>query len=183
MPPGTSPPIESRPLARLVHEAWADLHEIVRREIRSRGSDAGDAEVSSVLGDAMVRVLSQRETIVDASHLRGLTTLFTRRILIDRHRRDRRRRNALRIADGPHDPYAPPDGPAGDLSDALETLRRHDERKFMAITLAALDGLPQEVIASILGISLATVERDLRFARAWIAARLDRAAREGGGVA
>jgi DNA-directed RNA polymerase specialized sigma24 family protein len=173
---GASRPVASRSLAELVESAWSDLHDIVRHEIRARGPEAGDAEVSSVLGDAMVRVFSQRATIVDGSHLRGLTTLFTRRILIDRNRRDRRRRRALRDAGGPHDPRTRPGDAGGELTEALDSLRRHDERKFMAITLAAMDRLPQETIANILDTSLATVERDLRFARAWIAARLDRAA-------
>jgi DNA-directed RNA polymerase specialized sigma24 family protein len=43
-----------------------------------------------------------------------------------------------------------------------------------------MDRLPQETIADILDTSLATVERDLRFARAWIAARLGSVA---GGIA
>jgi DNA-directed RNA polymerase specialized sigma24 family protein len=184
MSPGASRPVASRPLAELVESAWSDLHDLVRREIQARGRESDEAQVSSVLGDAMVRIFSQRETIVDASHLRGLTTLFTRRILIDRHRRDRRRRRALRDAlrtgGGPHDPFATPDGAAGGLADALVSLRLHDERKFMAVTLAAMDRLPQETIADILDTSLATVERDLRFARAWIAARLGSVA---GGIA
>lgn len=166
-------PTRPRSLEDLLEGAWQDLRAIVRREINARGPEAGDAHVSSVLGDAMVRVLSQRETIVDASHLRGLTTLFTRRILIDRQRRNQSYRKALRHAEGPNDPYAIREGVAGELADALASLHRHDERKFMAITLSAMDRLPQETIASILGTSLATVERDLRFARAWIAARLE----------
>ena len=180
MSPGASPPVAPRPLAELVESAWSDLHDLVRREILSRGPEACEAQVSSVLGDAMVRVLSQRESIVDASHLRGLTTLFTRRILIDRHRRDRRRRKAIRNAKrdlaGPNDPFATRDDAAEGLAEALDSLRRHDERKFMAISLAAMDRLPQETVATILDTSLATVERDLRFARAWIAARLGSAA-------
>lgn len=160
----------------MVEAAWEDLRLIVRREIGARGPGACEARVSSVLGDAMLRVLSQREAIVDGSQLRGLTALFTRRILIDRQRRARRYRRVLRNAGAPHDPYAAGDGLGGDLADALDSLRRHDERKFMAITLSAMDRLPQDVIASVLGTSLATVERDLRFSRAWIAARLGRSA-------
>lgn len=170
-----SPPVLS--IQELVKSAWEDLRLIVHREIRTRGNGACEAHVSSVLGDAMVRVLSQREPIVDGLQLRGLATLFTRRILIDRQRRARRHRWALRSATAPRDPYATrATDHAEDLSDALEALRRHDERKFMAITLSAIDRLPQDVIASILGTSLATTERDLRYSRAWIAARLHRPA-------
>jgi len=173
-----SPPLPppDPPIRAMVDAAWEDLRAIVRREIGARGPGAGEAHVSSVLGDAMLRVLSQREAIVDGSQLRGLTTLFTRRILIDRQRRARRYRRVLRNAGAPRDPYAAGDGLGGDLADALDSLRRHDERKFMAITLSAMDRLPQDVIASVLGTSLATVERDLRFSRAWIAARLGRSA-------
>lgn len=170
-----SPPLvpPDPPLRAMVEAAWEDLRSIVRREIGARGA-GGEAHVSSVLGDAMLRVLSQREAIVDGSQLRGLTTLFARRILIDRRRRARRYRRVLRNATAARDPYAAGDGRGADLADALDSLRRHDERKFMAITLSAMDRLPQDMIAAVLGTSLATVERDLRFSRAWIAARLGR---------
>lgn len=172
--PRSSP---SPPIQDLVSTAWRELREIVRREIGSRREAACEARVSSVLGDAMIRILSQREPIVDGSQLMGLTTLFTRRILIDRQRRARRHRRVMRSAPGPRDPYTTRSpGLSQELADALESLRRHDERKFMAITLAAMDRLPQDVIASVLGTSLATTERDLRFSRAWVAARLHRAA-------
>jgi len=167
-------PAAGRPcLDELIESAWSDLREIVVREVRRRGDSANRHHETSILDEAMVRLLTQRSAIVDPSHLRGLVTIFVRRILADRRRRSRRYRRLLREAEGPRDRFAGPGRPGELLSEALASLQRHDERKFMTIVLSAMDRLPQDVIASVLGTSLATVERDLRYSRAWIAARLD----------
>ena len=46
---------------------------------------------------------------------------------------------------------------------------RHHERKARVVSLRYFAGLSMPEVAELLGISLATAERDWRFARAWIA--------------
>ena len=59
-----------------------------------------------------------------------------------------------------------------DVEHALTELETLDPRKCRIAELALIIGLEQAEIADTLGLSLSTVERDLRFSRAWLKARL-----------
>lgn len=59
-----------------------------------------------------------------------------------------------------------------DVERALTELEALDPRKCRIAELALIVGLEQTEIAATLGLSLSTVERDLRFARAWLKSRL-----------
>jgi RNA polymerase sigma factor (sigma-70 family) len=54
------------------------------------------------------------------------------------------------------------------LHQALEKLSEHDERAARGVEMAYFGGMEREEIACVLGVSVPTVERDLRFARAWL---------------
>jgi RNA polymerase sigma-70 factor (ECF subfamily) len=54
------------------------------------------------------------------------------------------------------------------LEEALHRLGALDERKARVVELRFFGGLSMDEIAEVLGISLATVEREWRFARAWL---------------
>ena len=56
-----------------------------------------------------------------------------------------------------------------DLDDALDRLERVSERASRAAEMRYVGGLSNDEAASALDVSVATVERDLRFARAWLA--------------
>ena len=55
------------------------------------------------------------------------------------------------------------------LSDALDALDKLDSRKADVVRMRVVWGMPHEAIAEALEISIPTVERDWRFARAWLA--------------
>jgi RNA polymerase sigma-70 factor (ECF subfamily) len=58
------------------------------------------------------------------------------------------------------------------VHEAIEALSRMDERKARLIELKYFGGLTTEEMADTLGISSATVERDLKVAHAWLEQRL-----------
>ena len=58
------------------------------------------------------------------------------------------------------------------LDQALTRLQQLDERKAELLVLHYFGGLTYEESAEALGISPATVDRDLRFAKAWLANEL-----------
>jgi RNA polymerase sigma factor (TIGR02999 family) len=58
------------------------------------------------------------------------------------------------------------------LDDALAELASHDERKSRVVELHYFGGLQVAEIASLLEVSEATVNRDLRMARAWLRTRV-----------
>lgn len=63
------------------------------------------------------------------------------------------------------------DGPVEDvlaLDEALRRLEAVDERKARVVHLRYFGGLTMEEIAEVVGVSLATVERDWLFARTWL---------------
>jgi DNA-directed RNA polymerase specialized sigma24 family protein len=59
-----------------------------------------------------------------------------------------------------------------DLDSALDELEKIDKRKSQMVELCHLLGCTTEESAEILHISLATAERDLKFARGWLYRRL-----------
>ena len=58
------------------------------------------------------------------------------------------------------------------LDAALSELRALDTRKAEVIELTYFLGLKREEIAATLGVSVPTIDRELRFARAWLRERL-----------
>ncbi|HMA19239.1 MAG TPA: ECF-type sigma factor, partial [Gemmatimonadaceae bacterium] len=59
------------------------------------------------------------------------------------------------------------------LDEALNRLEQLDERQARMVEQRYFGGLTLEEIAATMNVSLATVKRDLRSARAWLAAELD----------
>ena len=51
---------------------------------------------------------------------------------------------------------------------SLEQLAGLDERAARALEMAYFGGMERDQIACVLGISVPTVDRDLRFAKAWL---------------
>jgi RNA polymerase sigma factor (sigma-70 family) len=60
------------------------------------------------------------------------------------------------------------------LDDALHKLTEIDERKSRAIELKFFGGMTTEEIGTVLGISVATVGRELRVGQAWLRRELSR---------
>jgi RNA polymerase sigma factor (sigma-70 family) len=54
------------------------------------------------------------------------------------------------------------------IDDALTRLAANDERAAKVVELHYFGGLTYDEIAEALGVSAATVDRDLRFAKAWL---------------
>ena len=55
-----------------------------------------------------------------------------------------------------------------ELDEALGNLASFDERKSPVVELHYFGGFTYEEIADVVGISAATVDRELRFAKAWL---------------
>ena len=58
------------------------------------------------------------------------------------------------------------------LDEVLNKLEEFDERKAKVIELSFFGGLSYDEIAEVLSISAATVDRELRFAKAWLCREL-----------
>ena len=128
---------------------------------------------TALVHEAYVRLMNQRQ--IDWSNRAqfvGLAAVMMRRILVN-HARDR-------IADkrgggAEHVPLTlagegigAPEVNLLDLHEALNDLSETDPRKAKIVELKFFGGLTTDEIAETLGVSTATVERDWKFARAWL---------------
>jgi RNA polymerase sigma factor (TIGR02999 family) len=109
----------------------------------------------------------------DREHFLAVASEVMRRILVDAARRrlalkrgGGARREDLQDEPGLSDERAET---IAKLDDSLKKMAEQHPRPAQALTHVHFGGLSNEETARILGVSAATLERDLRFARAWLA--------------
>lgn len=113
----------------------------------------------------------------DRTHFLALLSRVMRRILVDyaRAKKTQRRGGDWQRVELDEERLVPDDQVEAvlDLEDALTRLEDEHPRPAEAIAHCYFGGLTNAEAADVLGVSRATVERDLRFARAWLAQVLD----------
>jgi RNA polymerase sigma-70 factor, ECF subfamily len=142
------------------------------------GSRAGESLESAALANEVYLKLARAEGIAceNRAHFLALCSQIMRRILVDhaRHRGFAKRGgNALRV---PLDEVLLVAQARGiemlALDEALDALARIDHRKSRVVELRYFGGLSIEETAEVLEVSVDTVKRDFRMARAWLLAEL-----------
>lgn len=172
------PPASLRAVQGLLNTHYTTLRALARRILAQRRlmqKAAGPDRVSpsSLVAEATLRLLLQRERIRDPEHLHGLAALSMQRSLNDRARRRGAKRRTVDPKALQTDAVDPkPVEASTDLLRELEALRRLRPRQADAIELIGLQGKSPAEAAKALGVSVPTIERDLRAARAWLAARM-----------
>jgi len=159
---------------RLADRVYADIHRMASRCLA--GSGSASLQTTELAHEACLRLLQHPLDAVDRAHFFRTVALAMRQVLVDAVRRSSAgKRNggmptvALSAAAGVS--VAGPEKWLG-VEHALAELEALDERKCRVVEMAFLLGMEQAEIAQTLAISLPTVERDLRFARAWLRERL-----------
>jgi RNA polymerase sigma-70 factor (ECF subfamily) len=156
-------------LIPLVHD---ELHRIARRCMA--GERVGHTlQATALVNEAYLRLIDvQHVGWQGRSHFLAMAARLMRRILVDfaRSRQYQKRGGgavrvtfdeALLAAQKPgHDLVA--------LDDALEALAKVDERKARVIEMRFFGGLSVEETASVLKVSVDTVMRDWKLAKAWL---------------
>jgi len=159
----------------------SDAAEELYRELRQRArahlrGEPGERYLATtdLVHDVYMRLAQQRKEWVNRDQFYALASRMMRRVLVDNARARRTRRRAgLRIELSDDIAHVTPghvDVLAIDA--ALATLAAEDERQARLVELRFFGGLTLEEAADALSISLATANRDWRFARAWLATRL-----------
>jgi RNA polymerase sigma factor (TIGR02999 family) len=128
---------------------------------------------TALVHEAYVRLIDQRRVDwANRAQFIGVAAVMMRRILVN-HARDRIADK--RGAGAEHVPITVAGDPMGaapvdllDLHHALERLAELDPRKSQVVELKFFGGLTIDEIAATLEISPATVEREWKFARAWL---------------
>ncbi len=163
-------------LDRLTDLVYPELRRIARRNLEHRR--AGNSLDSAALTNEAYLKLARAGEIGCESrvHFLALCSQIMRRILVD-HARSRgfakRGGNALRV---PLEGVLLVAQARGievlALDEALDALARIDNRKSRVIELRYFGGLSIEETAEALEVSVDTVKRDFRMARAWLLAEL-----------
>ncbi len=163
-------------LFRLVHQ---ELRRIARRYV-ARWRRGQTLQTTAVVNEAYVRLVAQRgSTWQDRAHFFAVSAKAMRHILIDyaRSRGYAKRGGGLGRVTFDEAAVAPVEKPADlvALDEALARLAEDYPRRSQVVELRYFGGLTNEEIAEVLKVSPATVERDWRYARAWLHQKLARA--------
>ena len=158
---------------RLFEALYADLLSIARQ--RMGGHAPGTLQPAALVNESLLRLMGAEVSYQDRAHFIAVAALKMRSVLVDQIRA---RNAAKRGADyervtlscvGDADVDAGPDSyDIMALHQALEQLAQIEPRASSAVELTYFGGLSREEIALVLGVSVPTVDRDLRFARAWL---------------
>ena len=161
---------------RLIHAVVGRLEQIAAREMAAGnrgGLDGLTMEPRMLAHDALIKILDRPLEFENRRHFFAYATQVMARAIIDYQRR----RNAQKRG-GPQCKVTLDELPgdeAFDLSDvplALQELEALDPRKAELVGLRVFWGASMSEIADLLEISESTAERDWRFARRWLVARL-----------
>jgi RNA polymerase sigma factor (TIGR02999 family) len=178
----------------LMSVVYSDLERVAHRHMHERfgqGMRRLTLEPAGLVNESFLRLLRQKQGFENRQQFFAIATRIMLRVLIDycRQRAAAKRggggaaRESLdRITITFDDTLTSTDpsnraaGGAGSgevdvdaLSAALDALEALDPRKADVVRMRVVWGLPHEAIAEALAISVPTVERDWRFARAWLA--------------
>jgi RNA polymerase sigma factor (TIGR02999 family) len=137
-------------------------------------------QTRALVHEAYLRLIDTHVDWQDRAHFLALAARAMRRILTDHARaRGRGKRGANAVHVDVTDVALPQEhAPIEflDLDDALTRLEAQDQRKARLIELHFYAGMNYEEVAAALGISEATVGRELRLAKAWLGRELKPAA-------
>lgn len=131
-------------------------------------------QATAIVHEAYLRLLaSPPREVRDEAHFLAIAATTLRRVLVDHGRRRRPvARGAETIASGRSDPadaIAEHLDLLAETARGIERLAEEAPRSARVLELRALGGLGTDEVARTLGISRSTVEREWRFARAWLA--------------
>jgi RNA polymerase sigma factor (TIGR02999 family) len=175
---GGAPPARDE----LIVHVYDELRRLAQSYLRRERADH-TLQPTALVHEAYMRLAAQEG--VDwrnREHFVGVAAEMMRRVLVD-HARGRgrdKRWGGLRLPLAEADGFA--EGEGEDLvalDEALRRLARRHPQKSRVVELRFFGGLSIEETARVLEVSDSTVERDWKFARAWLARELERGGRDG----
>jgi RNA polymerase sigma factor (TIGR02999 family) len=155
------------------------LYERMRQLAHQRLRSDPDASLNTtaLVHEAYLKLAdSPQVSVRDRAHFLGLASRVMRHLLVDhaRARKARKRGDGARPVEFDEAFWLSDQAVDGvtELDDALRRLEAVDPRRSQLLAHRYFGGLTLEETAEVLGISLATVKRELRSARAWLALEL-----------
>lgn len=158
-------------LAQVFEATYAELRRIAAQRLGPRPAGI-TLSPTVLLHEAYLRVADGQVVFHDRAHFFAAMSLYIRGVLVDAARaRDAAKRGGalLRVTLDGQD--AGEESAIADLlvlDESLRALAVHDPRAAEVLHLTCFAGLSRQAIADLLAVSLASVDRDLRFAKAWV---------------
>ena len=164
--------------AELIEAVYPALREIARVQLRRNGG--ATMQATELANEAYERLMSVHSVEwQDRQHFMAIAATVIRRVLVDYLRERSRQKRGGGVAAVPlHDLLDSQHPSSGDhldwlmLAQALTEFARVEPETARVVELRLFGGMSVEEIASVCGSSTATVGRQWRFARAWIATSL-----------
>lgn len=168
---------DSAALDRLLPMVYDELRRMARGRMQ-REAPGHTLQATELVHEAYARLVDADVDWVDRAHFLAIAATTMRRVLVD-HARTRARlkrgggEQAVTLAedlvgvDTGSEAFLALDG-------ALTRLAAQDERKARVVELHYFGGLTYAETAAAVGVSEATIDRDLRMARAWLKSELER---------
>ena len=164
-------------LDRLTPLVYDELRDLARRHMR-RERPNHTLQATAVVHEAFVRMVGMNVPWQDRGHFYAVASRLMRRILVDHAKARHRVKRGGPVTIVSVDVYKEdtdhiPPATQGEIDvleidEALERLATQDQRLAQAVELHYFGGLTYVETAKALGVSEATVHRDLRLAKAWI---------------
>jgi RNA polymerase sigma factor (TIGR02999 family) len=159
---------ESELFARL----YCDLRRLARDCLRNERRNH-TLQRTALVHEAYFRLVSQREkTWQDENHFVAVAKAAMHQILAEHGRNRKAKKRDGRLLRVGLEEVQPAQWiewePLLDLERALRDFSKEYQREAKAVQLFFFEGLKQQEIAAQLEVSVATVEKDLRFARVWL---------------
>jgi RNA polymerase sigma factor (TIGR02999 family) len=164
---------EPAALEELTPRVYRELHKIARAYLR-RSSSGRSLQPTALINEAFLRLLDPSDQVQweNRAHFYGIAARTMRLILVDhaRARNAAKRGGAAEVITLDDwmavSPQRAPD--VLEVDAALRRLAEVDERKAKVIEMRFFGGMDREEVATVLGMSVATVKRDIRLGEAWL---------------
>ncbi len=163
---------DDRAADRLLPLVYDELRALAQRNLAHERPDH-TLQATALVHEAYLRLVdSDRIHLRNRAHFFALAAQALRRILIDHARTHNRKKRG-----GAHgklslqvipELFVQTDVDVLALDEALEGLKQVGERYAQIVEMRFFGGMTMEEIADLLGVSIGTVERDWRTARAWL---------------
>jgi RNA polymerase sigma factor (TIGR02999 family) len=164
---------DAKALERIVMLVYPELHKIAQRSL-SKERAGHTLQTTALVNEAYLRLVDIHSVQwQDRAHFFAVGARIMRRILVDHARSKhnaKRGGGAVRVDFDEALVVSPKIDPAlVRMDDALTQLASFDPRKAQIVEMRYFGGLTAEEIASVLGVSTQTVNRDWTLARSWLA--------------
>jgi RNA polymerase sigma factor (TIGR02999 family) len=166
---------DDKALVQLTPLIYDELRQRARRYMRNE-RPGHTLQATAVVHEAFVKLIDMHMTWTDRAHFFAVAARLMRRILVDHAKaRCRSKRGGTtttssldEIHEGSAGPMTAGDIDVLELDEAIEQLSTHNPRLAETVELHYFAGLTYPEISEMLRISEATIDRDLRLAKAWI---------------